>query len=139
MSAARNVEDFFSGNLTAEEFDEIVQPFYKAMAEDITRQKKRLGGDFAVAHAVATVKSREYIRSHMGPELVFIVMNMTQECQQARIKQRHGDTMADGLTNMYKMYEPGKEGEKNTYNITIDQGMSKEDVLEEVLKIVASA
>ena len=139
LSAAKNMEEFFGGNMSIEAFEETVQPYYQAMAEDITRQKKRLGGSFAVAHAVATVKSRDFIRSHMGPELVFIVLNMTQECQKERLKQRHGDTVGDAMINMFKMYEPAKEGEKNTFNVTIDQGMSKEDVMEEVLKIVTSA
>ena len=98
------MDEFFNGNMSMEAFEETVQPYYKAMAEDITRQKKRLGGSFAVAHAVATVKSRDFIRSHMGPELVFIVLNMTQECQKERLKQRHGDTVGDAMINMFKMY-----------------------------------
>ena len=133
------VEELLSGNMTMEDFEEAMQPYYKAMAEDIIRQKKRLGGNFAVAHAVPTVKSRAYIRSLMGPELVFIVLNITTECQKERIKQRQGDTMADGLVSLYKYYQSAKEGEKNAFNVTIDQRMSKEDVMEEVLKIVATA
>ena len=35
-------------------FDDGMQPLLKMMSREIKRQKKRLGGDFAVAHAVVS-------------------------------------------------------------------------------------
>ena len=35
-------------------FDDGMQPFLKLMSREIIKQKKRLGGDFAVAHAVVS-------------------------------------------------------------------------------------
>ena len=35
-------------------FDDGMQPFLKLMSREIIKQKKRLGGNFAVAHAVVT-------------------------------------------------------------------------------------
>ena len=35
-------------------FDEGMQPLLKLMSREILKQKKRLGGDFAVAHAVVS-------------------------------------------------------------------------------------
>ena len=127
------------GDITMEALEGRMRPYNKAIAEYVTMQKKRLGGSFVVAHSVATAKDRECIQSHAGAEVIFIVLNMTVECQRERIKQRHGDTISDYYSNLYKMYEPAQEGEKNTYGINIDQGMSKDDVLEEALKIVATA
>ena len=35
-------------------FDDGMQPLLKLMSREIMKQKKRLGGDFAVAHAVVS-------------------------------------------------------------------------------------
>ena len=35
-------------------FDDKMQPLLKLMAREIGKEKKRLGGDFAVAHAVVS-------------------------------------------------------------------------------------
>ena len=35
-------------------FDDGMQPLLKMMSREIKRQKERLGGDFAVAHAVVS-------------------------------------------------------------------------------------
>ena len=35
-------------------FDDGMQPLLKLMSREIIKQKKRLGGDFAVAHAVVS-------------------------------------------------------------------------------------
>ena len=54
------MDDFLkSKQIDGEAFDKAVRPLYTAMANDIIRQKKRLGGDFAIAHAVATRASRD--------------------------------------------------------------------------------
>merc|ERR1712226_1429490 len=74
-------------------FDNVAQPLYLAMVKDILRQKKRLGGDFAIAHAVATRHSRDNIRKELGNDVVFVVLNLTSECQAKRIKGRHGEEM----------------------------------------------
>ena len=36
-------------------FDDGMQPFLKLMSREVIKQKKRLGGDFAVAHAVVSM------------------------------------------------------------------------------------
>ena len=68
------------------DWDKITAPLYKAMSDDIKKQKKRLGGDFAIAHAVNTRVGRDLIRKEMGDDVVFIVLNLTPACQEARIK-----------------------------------------------------
>merc|ERR1712029_553390 len=71
--------------VTSKEIDEKMKPFYKFMAEDIARQKERLGGTFAVAHAVATRKSRDFLRKLTGPDLFFIVLDLTPDCLMQRL------------------------------------------------------
>ena len=42
--------------------DDKMKEFYKGMAEDIKNEKKRIGGDWAVAHVVLSRKSRNLLR-----------------------------------------------------------------------------
>ena len=119
-------------------FEEKFKPVYKLMADDIQRQRKRLGGTFAVAHAVATRGNRDFIKSLMGPDLVFIVLNLTQECTTERIMARHGESAegAEGLERAHSAFQPADEDEERAYNVTIQKGMSKQEVLQKVLEIV---
>ena len=48
------------------DFDAAMSPLLKIMCREISKQKRRLGGDFAVAHAVVTRKSRDLCRE-VGP------------------------------------------------------------------------
>ena len=123
-------------DLKQEEFDKLAAPYYKIMSDDIAKQKKRLGGTFAVAHAVATPGSRDYLRKLMGPDLVFIVLNLTMECQKERLRERHGEGVGEALEGMFKLFKPAGENEENAYNVTIDKGMSKKEVLKMVLDVV---
>ena len=119
-------------------FDDL-HPLYKEMVDDILRQKKRLGGDFAIAHAVATRTSRDFIRNHMGNNVIFIVLNLTEQCQKARLRGRHGDQLLEEstlMTDMFKFYEAAGEDEPNAYNVTIEDGESPEDVLQNVLDLI---
>ena len=47
------LQDVFMKGLV-DTFDESMQPMLKLMSREILKQKKRLGGDFAVAHAVVS-------------------------------------------------------------------------------------
>merc|ERR1711997_191559 len=116
------------------------KPFLKNMAKDILVQKNRIGGDFAVAHAVMTREMRDHIRTVL-PDCIFITLSMTNETQKKRIKERHGDSAeADAvfeiLTKVHKCYEGPGYGERNTYNVDIDLNMTRKDVLDKVLKVI---
>ena len=122
-------------------FDDIAQPMYTAMIKDIRRQKKRLGGNFAVAHAVATRTTRNRIRQELGNDVVFIILNMTEKCQSQRMRGRHGDNldgMLELMEQMHKLYEPAGKDEPNAYDVTIDEDDSKETVLQRVLDLIRS-
>ena len=86
--------------------EESLNPMYKHMASHVVMQRKRFGGSMAIAQAVFSRTQRDKLRKIIGPDLVFIVLNMTKECQRKRIKGRHGDTMPDSfLEILYKYAE----------------------------------
>ena len=113
---------------------------YENMAKDISKQSKRLGGKMVVAQAIYSRKQRDSMRKILGPECVFIVLNMNRDCQKKRIMERHGDDMnGDFLDLMLKraeMYEPARADEKNAYNVDITKDMSRDDLVQKILDIV---
>ena len=62
-----------------------------------------------------------------------------KESQKKRILDRHGDqaeTIGLMMAQMFDLYEKPGEGEKNTYNVDITEGMTPKDVLDKVLEVV---
>ena len=117
------------------------QPMYDNMAEDISKQSKRLGGKMAVAQALYSRKQRDSMRKILGPECIFIVLNMSHDCQKKRVLGRHGDGMnkefLDMMIKMAAMYEPAGADEENAYNVDITEDMNREDVIQKILDIVS--
>ena len=127
----------FAAFMEGGEYDqEKVAQFYMLMSEDVMREQKRIGGDFAIAQAVPTRFFRDRIRAKMGPKLVFVVMHMSQEDQEARVKARHGDNsqIVETLAKMHKLYEPAEEDEPNAIHCLITKDMTREDVLVKIMK-----
>ena len=130
--------------MTPEEMNEKMSPMFHEMAVDICKQRKRLGGDWAIAQAVFSQAQRDQIRKIIGPDLIFMVLNLTKECQGKRLENRHagddeaGAMFADSLKRFYDLYEPAGENEENALNIDITEDMSIEDVVEVVLKTAES-
>ena len=120
--------------------EETLNPLYDQMSNHVMIQRKRLGGDMAIAQAVFSRRQRDKLRKIIGPDLVFIVLNMTKECQKKRIQGRHGNSMPEEfmvvLVKYAEMCEPAGDDEENAFNVTISEDMSKDDVVKKVLEIV---
>ena len=78
-------------DVNMDEMNEKILPMLHEMALDVSRQRKRLGGKFAIAQAVFSRAQRDQIKKDLGPDLIFVVMNLTKECQHKRVTGRHGD------------------------------------------------
>ena len=87
--------DLVGAVLTGKEHDrEEANKVYSAMAEDIKREKERIGGDWAGAHVVMTREARDNVRKILGPQLIFILLTMPSEDRRQRILSRHGNSEA---------------------------------------------
>ena len=86
-------------------------------------------------------KSRDMCRELIGPDVTFIVMNLTKSCQKKRLEHRHGDGMGDDfpetLNKMFDAFEPAGEDEEGAHNVMVDEDMSPDDVLKLVLEVIA--
>ena len=130
-------EKMTQGNM--EEMDwEKTKPFYTNISNDVDTQKKRIGGNFAIAQAVPSRELRDHIRLTL-PDCIFITLTVTKENQKKRILARHGDNCSDIIelfNKFYEMYEGPGDGEENTYNIDITENMTPNDVMNHVLEIL---
>ena len=100
-----------------EAWDEIMTgSIMEIICENIMKQKQRFGGDLAVAYATPTRRQRDFIRKCLGSSsLAFVVLNMSRECQEKRLKGRHtieGDQEdVKFLTKLFDFYEKPDEEE----------------------------
>ena len=120
---------------------EAVKRFYSSMCKDIVAQRKRIGGDWVVAQAVPSRVLRDHIKGELGPDLIFIVLQMTKEDQVKRIEARHGEghtgsSAVEMLTKVHDLYEAVADDEENAISIAVTEGMNREDVAEKILKAV---
>ena len=79
-------------------------------------------------------RSRDLCRSILGPDVIFIVLNLTKSCVKKRLEVRSGGgenakKSAEIGIKLYDMYEPAGEDEEGAHNITITEDMSTDDVL----------
>ena len=111
------------------------------MANDVLKQRKRIGGDWSIAFAVFSRKQRDIIRNILGPDVIFMVLNLTKDCTKKRLASRHGDSdVADKFTTRLleftKFYEKAGEDEENTFNIIIEEDMNADNVIDKVKYII---
>ena len=115
--------------------------FYSAVAEDLGKEYKRIGGDFVAAQVVPTRELRDYVRKILGEKLIFVGLHMSKEDQIKRVKVRHGegttaDSIAEMFSKIYSVYEPVAEDEPNAINVNVTYDMSKDDVLKEIIRLL---
>ena len=55
--------------------------FFSSLCDDIITERKRLGGNWVIAFAIPDIASRDILRSLLGPELVFVVLELSPELQ----------------------------------------------------------
>ena len=123
-----------------QEHMEKLQPFLDLLAKDIIHQRKRLGGNMVIAQAINSQKQRERMRNLIGPDLVFIVLGMSKECQKKRVIARHGEdfpeTFMELLIKAADLYEPAGAEEENAFNVVITEDDSRDDVLQKIVDIL---
>ena len=115
-----------------------VTRFYSSLCKDIAKERNRIGGDWVVPHAVPTREFRNHFREELGPDLIFVVLNMSKEDQLARIKGRHGDEVNANKLHVkaYDIYEPVSEDEPNTIDVLVTKDMTRDDVVEQILQML---
>lgn len=135
-------EEFYMALTEGGDFNrENAEKFYTFMTECVVHERKRLGGDFAIAQAVPHRILRDTIRKIAGPDLIFILLIVPKETTLERLKKRHGegeaaDQMTEWCIKINEFYEPTGADEKNTFDVVITSDMSPTDVAKKIEEIL---
>ena len=129
--------------LSEQELDEVQGArAYKYMSECVGYERKRIGGDWAVAQAVPTRRLRDVIRKNLGNDkVVFILIGLDTEATRKRLNKRHGETeegliMTDFLMKVNSFYELKSADEENTYDVIVTNEMTPNDVVQKMMEII---
>ena len=135
--------EFFLKLSESQEVDDLAgEKFYKYMSQCVGSERKRIGGNWAVAQAVPTKNLRDVIRKTLGDDKVtFILLNLEKETARERLGQRHGDTETgkaetEFLLKIQEFYEAKGDDEENTFDVTITNEMDQNDVVTKILEII---
>ena len=139
LDAAASAEDEFNAMMDGKGNQEKLCNLYSMMAKDITKERKRLGGNWAVSNAVPTRKLRDHLRAKLGSKLIFVVIDMTKADYEAMVKKKHGEeagTIIGYLLKAYKVYEPARKDEPNTLDVKVTREMNQDDVADQIVSML---
>ena len=114
-----------------------LEEFYSIMCEDILKERKRVGGDWAVAQAVPTRKLRDLIKSKLVPDLLFVVLELDEDLYRERLSPRIelvGKDRTEMWLNMKLRYEPVDDNEENAVDMEITREMEPDHVVAKIMK-----
>ena len=109
---------------------------YQVLAKHILQERQRLGGNFVVAMGIETRYFRDIIRQIIGPEMVYVILNISKELQYKRVIEREKNPKSSrfkGLVRVYSFFEGVQEGENRVIGINVDENKTIEMVVKEIL------
>ena len=140
MHERKRVIDNFGENFNAALGDytkvnrSIVDEFLTSLADDISKERRRLGGDWIVAFAVPDIMSRNLLRELLGEGLVFVVLHLSPELQEERLAGRDTGEINNLLSSIYQIYEPAGETEERVIGFEQKAENIIEDNSKEIMK-----
>ena len=135
----KGIPDFMKLIKGQEYNKENVKGFYYALCRNVIKERNRIGGDWVITHAVPTRYLRDYIKDQLGPELSFLVLNMSKKDQMKRLISRHGSEgkrHAELLNSSHDVFEPAMPDERNVFDCRISSDMSPDAVVEQIINII---
>ena len=67
----------------------MIERFSEMLGEDISSQRRRIGGDWVVAGCLPQRRMRDLVKANLEKELVIVCLVMEQELVRERISSRH--------------------------------------------------
>lgn len=117
---------------------ELMLEFYEHLALDIKREKKRIGGDFAIATVLLKKDARTLMRKILGDQLVIVSLTMSMEERRKRVLARHSgdEASADLMDHFATIMEPLEASEPNSVELEVTGDMTRDEVVHEILRRV---
>merc|ERR1712179_735348 len=119
----------------------VIKEGYKAMCDDIKKERERMGGDWAICCVLLTRKIRDIVRTELGGELEIVCLDMEVEDQMARVRSRHAgdDSSVEMMKKAYHLCELPGEDESNIVEVKVTPDKTPSDILRMVLEKVNRA
>merc|ERR1712112_151390 len=93
--------------------------FLKLMAEDIAKERMRVGGDWVVAFAVYDRKDRDIFRKILGSEVIFVLLDLDKDLLKERLsRRRKGEGRR--FTNLRSRFEKLRPNEPRTLSYLVE-------------------
>jgi len=137
QSVVKKCQNVWRDLMAGNDYDkELMMEFYRHMAGDIVSEKRRIGGNFAIAHCLFTAEVRAAVRKCLGADLVIILLTMSSADRRERVLARHGDDVdaADLMDHFENLMEGVQEHEPNTIELKVDSTMTKDEVVTKIFE-----
>ena len=111
---------------------------YKLMAEDIKKERERVGGSFVVASHLLR-GSRDIFRDVLD-DVIFVVLDIQYDLVKARLRKRENDRKtADWLATEQTRFEQAQNDEPRTLSFTITKESTVEQNADAILHLINKA
>jgi len=111
---------------------------YKLMAEDIKKERARVGGNFVVA-MFCQRGGRDIFREVLN-DVIFVVLDIPYDLVKARLRRREDDrNTADWLTADHGRFEQAQNYEPRILTFTITKESTKEQNADAILHLINKA
>ena len=109
---------------------------YKLMAEDIKKERERVGGNFVVPSDPRTRGDRDIFREVLD-DVIFVVLDIQYDLVKARLRKRENDrNNADWLATEQKRFEQAQSDEPRTLSFTITKESTVEQNDDAILHLI---
>merc|ERR1711936_664352 len=107
--------------------------YFRLMAEDIKRERARVGGDWVVAFALPLRRDRDVFREIL-PDATFVVLDISFDLVKERLSGREDDDMMmEVLASLHGNYQPAQRDEQETLPYQILKGVTVEENARNIL------
>merc|ERR1712183_335079 len=107
----------------------------RLLAEDIKRERTRVGGDWVVAFAMPTRSGRDVFREVLGDTAIFVVLEISSDLVKERLSGRENEErMAELLAARHRIHEPAQSDEPKTVAFEV---LKEATVAENAQKIIS--
>jgi gluconate kinase len=115
--------------------------YFTMLAEDIARERQRVGGDWIVACVLPGRQDRDTLRRVLGEDLVIVVLDISLALVRERLAERElqgqmPPEIEETLSKNHGMFETAQDDEPNTVGFEIRRDANKEDNAKAVIELI---
>ena len=108
--------------------------YLRMMAEDVKRERERVGGNWVFVFAIGRKLDRDIFREVIGDDLINVVLDISFDLVKKRLSGRgQGE---EELAAIHWAYEPKQSGEPNTISFEIKDGVSREENADQIFNLI---